>query len=133
MDATGKIIAVLPASSGVSQRTGNTWMVQTYVLETVEQYPKKIPFEIFGEDRIKQFAVQMNETVTISFDVDGREWNGRWFPSIRCYNVVRPNQQQAVAQPQPQVQQPVSQPQLQQATAPFPPSDNSGGDDGLPF
>ena len=86
MEATGKIIAVLPANSGVSQRTGNAWRTQTFVMETIEQYPKKIPFEVFGEDRIKQFNIQNGETLTISFDIDGREYNGRWYPSIKDNN-----------------------------------------------
>ena len=104
MEATGKIIAILPANSGVSQRSGNPWMTQTFVLETIEQYPKKIPFEVFGEDRIRLFNLQMGETVTIHFDVDGREWNGRWFAKVSCYNVTRAGQAQVVpvAQPQPQ-------------------------------
>ena len=53
MEVTGKIIAVMPAQSGVSQRTGNTWMTQQYVLEVPGMYPKKMVFEVFGEDKIK--------------------------------------------------------------------------------
>ena len=58
MEATGKIIAVMPAQSGVSQRTGNTWMTQQYVLEVPGMYPKRMVFEVFGEDKIKSFNVQ---------------------------------------------------------------------------
>ena len=139
MEATGKIIAILPANSGVSQRTGNPWMSQTFVLETIEQYPKKIPFDVFGEDRIRQFNLQMGETVTIHFDVDGREWNGRWFAKVNCYNVVKQGQSPANA---PTAQQPVQaapvaqpmqqQPVQQQAYAPVPQQGNSDGSD-LPF
>lgn len=136
MEATGKIIAILPANSGVSQRTGNPWCTQTFVLETIEQYPKKIPFEVFGEDRIRQFNLQMGETVTIHFDVDGREYNGRWYPSVKCFNVVRQGQQQvAVTQQQiGQVQQPTPAPQPQVA-APSPTSqdEGDGNTDDLPF
>lgn len=136
MEATGKIIAILPANSGVSQRTGNPWCTQTFVLETIEQYPKKIPFEVFGEDRIRQFNLQMGETVTIHFDVDGREYNGRWYPSVKCFNVVRQGQQQvAVTQQQTgQVQQPTPAPQPQVA-APLPTSqdEGDGNTDDLPF
>lgn len=136
MEATGKIIAILPANSGVSQRTGNPWCTQTFVLETIEQYPKKIPFEVFGEDRIRQFNLQMGETVTIHFDVDGREYNGRWYPSVKCFNVVRQGQQQvAVTQQQTgQVQQPTPAPQTQVA-APSPTSqdEGDGNTDDLPF
>ena len=55
MELTGKIIAVLPANSGVSNRTGNPWMSQEFVIEVPGQYPRKCVFRVFGEDRIKQF------------------------------------------------------------------------------
>ena len=89
MELTGRIIAVLPANSGVSNRTGNPWMSQEYVIEVPGQYPRKCVFRLFGEDRIKQFNIQMNEDVTVSFDIDAHEYNGRWFNEIRAYNVVR--------------------------------------------
>ena len=47
MEITGKIIAVLPEQSGVS-KAGNEWKKQEYVLETHDQYPKKVCFQIFG-------------------------------------------------------------------------------------
>ena len=89
MDLTGRIIAVLPAQSGVSNRTGNPWMSQDYVIEVPGQYPKRCVFRIFGEDRIKQFNIQMNEDVTVQFDIDAHEFNGRWFNDVRAYNIVR--------------------------------------------
>ena len=88
MDLTGKIIAVLPASSGVSQRTGNSWMSQDYVIEVPGQYPRKCLFRVFGEDRIKQFNIQMGQDYTVSFDIDAHEYQGRWFNDIRAYSVV---------------------------------------------
>ena len=92
MDLTGKIIAVLPANSGVSSRTGNPWMSQEFVIEVPGQYPRKCVFRVFGEDRIKQFNIQMGEDITISFDIDAHEYNGRWFNEIRAYNVTRGQQ-----------------------------------------
>ena len=93
MELTGKIIAVLPANSGVSARTGNPWMSQEYVIEVPGQYPKKCVFRIFGEDRIKQFNIQQGEDLTVSFDIDAHEYNGRWFNQIRAYNVEKIGQQ----------------------------------------
>lgn len=89
MELTGKIIAVLPERGGVSARTGSEWKVATYVLETMEQYPRKMAFEVFGSDRIAQFAVQVGETLTVSFDIDAREYQGRWFNTIRAWKVDR--------------------------------------------
>ena len=51
MEITGKIIQVLPEVGGVS-KAGNEWKKQEYVLETHDQYPKKVCFQIFGADKI---------------------------------------------------------------------------------
>ena len=130
MDATGTIIAVMQPTGGVSQRSGNTWMKQEYVLEIPAQYPRRICFSIFGEDRIKQFNIQQGEqNVAIQFDIDAHEYNGRWFNEIRAYNVLRA----MAAQP---VQSAAAAQQPQQA--PFPPQVNAQGQpaqpqDDLPF
>ena len=133
MELTGRIIAVLPANSGVSARTGNPWMSQEYVIEVPGQYPRKCVFRIFGEDRIKQFNIQNGEDVTIQFDIDAHEYNGRWFNEIRAYNVVR-GQVPPVAGAAP-VASPFP-PQPDAATSPFPPAQEPSGEgsaDDLPF
>ncbi|MDR0972409.1 MAG: DUF3127 domain-containing protein [Prevotellaceae bacterium] len=99
MEISGRIIAALPLRSGTSKATGNTWEVQEYVIETHDQYPKKCVFEVFGSDKIKQFALQQGEEVTVSFDIDARQWNDRWFNSIRAWKVDRAGAGQP-AQPQ---------------------------------
>lgn len=98
MEATGKIIAVMPAQSGVSQRTGNTWMTQQYVLEVPGMYPKRMVFEVFGEDRIRSFNIQKDKEVVVSFEIDAHEFNGRWFNEVRAWNVKPVGQQQPTAQ-----------------------------------
>ena len=94
MEVTGKIIAVMPANSGQSQRTGQTWMSQQYVLEVPGMYPKRMVFEVFGEDRIKSFAIQQGMEVKVSFEIDAHEYNGRWFNEVRAWD-VRPAGQAA--------------------------------------
>lgn len=96
MELTGKIIAVIPAKSGVSPRTGNNWMTQEFVIEVPGQYPKRCAFSVFGEDRIKLFNIKNGEDITIQFDIEAREFNGRWYNDVRVYNVLRvPKQEQA--------------------------------------
>ena len=128
MELTGKIIAVLPANSGVSQRTGNAWMSQEYVLEVPGQYPRKCMFRIFGEDRIKQFNIQMGEDLTVSFDIDAHEYNGRWFNEIRAFNVSRGVAPVAASA----ADAPAAQPAVEN---PFPPAEpaSEGSADDLPF
>ena len=87
MEMTGKIIHVLEARGGTSARTGNTWKVQSYVLETIEQYPKHLCFEVFGEDKINSFNIQEGQELNVSFDIDAREYQGRWYNQIRAWKV----------------------------------------------
>lgn len=98
MEQTGKIIAVMPSSGGVSQRTGNTWMSQQYVLEIAGMYPKRMVFEVFGEERIKKFGIVVGQEVTVSFEIDAHEFNGRWFNEVRAWDVRPAGQQQPTAQ-----------------------------------
>ena len=91
MEIQGKVIAVLPERSGVSAR--GEWKSQTYVIETQEQYPKKMAFDVFGADRLAQFNIQSGEEILVSFDIDAHEYQGRWFNSIRAWNVTKVSQQ----------------------------------------
>ena len=103
MEIQGKVIAVLPERSGVSQR--GEWRSQTYVIETQEQYPKKMAFDVFGGDRIFNFGIHLGDVIDVSFDIDAHEYQGRYFNQIRAWNVTKVSQQAAaqasagVAQP----------------------------------
>ena len=98
MEFTGKIIAVLEARGGVSSRTGNPWKTQDYVIEeTMGQFPKRMAFNVFGEENISRFNIQVGQELTVSFDINAREYNGRWYNDIRVWNVAPAAQ--AVAQP----------------------------------
>ena len=91
MEIQGKVIAVLPERSGVSAR--GEWKSQTYVIETQEQYPKKMAFDVFGADRIANFGIQLGEVINVSFDIDAHEYQGRYFNQIRAWAVSRISQQ----------------------------------------
>lgn len=95
-DITGKIIAVLPTRSGTSAR-GTQWSSQTAVIETHEQYPKRVAFDVLG-DKITEFNLHVGEEVTVSFDINAREYNGKWYNSVNAWQVVRQSGQQAPMQ-----------------------------------
>ena len=82
---------VLPERNGTSQR-GNQWRSITYVLETQEQYPKKLAFDVTN-DKIDQLNIQFGEILTVQFDINAREYNGRWFNSVNAWNVIRQTHQ----------------------------------------
>ena len=143
MEITGKIIAVLPERSGVSARSGAEWRCATYVLETMEQYPRKMCFEVFGTDRIQQLNIQAGQSYTISFDIDAHEDQGRWYNQIRAWKAEAPAAAPAApeapfanapAAPFPPVSEAAAQPAAPAASQavesdPF----GAGGDSDLPF
>lgn len=136
-EISGQIIAVLPTKSGTSAR-GTEWSSQTAVVETKEQYPKKVAFDVMGADRIAQFNLQVGDYVTVSYDIDAHEYNGKWINAVRAWNVVRANQQQqAYQQPQqPPVNNGWQPPVNAQQQAPFPPQQQAasqGNFSDLPF
>lgn len=99
-EISGKIIAVLDKRNGISASTNTPWSVQQYVIETHEQYPKKLCFDVFGEDKINQFNIQIGEELTVYFDINAREYQGRWYNSFRAWKVERTTSQPSIpAQP----------------------------------
>lgn len=117
MEISGRITHVLEARGGTSARTGNAWKVQSYVLETVEQYPKHLCFEVFGEDKINLFNIQVGQELTVSFDVDAHEYQGRWYNQIRAWKVEAVTAGAPAAAPQPVAADPFAAPAAQPAPA----------------
>lgn len=126
MELAGKVIAVLEPRGGVS-KNGNEWKVQEYVIETHDQYPRRMCFDVFGADKIQQFNIQVGEELNVFFDIDAREWQGRWFNSIRAWKVERVS----AAQQMP----PMDAPFPPMSAAPAAPVDFAASDekDDLPF
>ncbi|MBR5394397.1 MAG: DUF3127 domain-containing protein [Bacteroidaceae bacterium] len=89
MELTGKIIAEFNERGGVSSRTGNEWKAKSYVLEVPGDYPRKLVFDVFGVDRLQAFNIQIGEMMTVHFDIDAHEYNGRWFNDVRAFRVDR--------------------------------------------
>lgn len=124
MEVTGILIAILPEQSGQTEK--GTWVKGGFVIETEGEYPKKIAFTLFGEEKlnkIKEFGV--GQILNVQFSAQSREWQGRWFTELNCFrvepSVTQPAYSQQPMQPaypqqpiyQPQTTQPYQQPQPQ--------------------
>ena len=87
MDIKGKIIQKLEPQSGTS-KAGNAWKKQEYVLETMDSFPRKVKFDFFG-DRADQYPLEVGDVITLSYDIESREFNGRWYTDIRGFKAVK--------------------------------------------
>ena len=130
MEVIGRIIVALPEVSGTSSR-GNAWKKREYVLETFETYPKKIFFDFFGE-RADQYPLNVGDTVKLSFDIESREYNGRWYTSIRGWKSEPAAMPGVAGAPAPAFPEPAA-PAAPAYGSPFPGATESAPNDDLPF
>lgn len=83
MEIEGKIIQELPMQSGVS-KAGNPWKKREWVLETFGTYPRKVKFHVFG-DKGDAMNLEVGNSYALSFDLESREFNGRWYTDVNVY------------------------------------------------
>ncbi|MGM9803055.1 MAG: DUF3127 domain-containing protein [Muribaculaceae bacterium] len=96
MEVQGKIIKKLPLVTGTAKSTGNPWKKQDYVLETNEAHPKTIAFDFFG-DRADQYNFEVGDEIVLSFDIESREYQGRYYTNIRGWKGEKVGAQQVAA------------------------------------
>lgn len=86
MEITGKLLNVLPEETGEGRN--GTWKKQSFVLETQDQYPKKVCITVWG-DKINLNNFQENEVITASINIESREYNNRWYTDVKAWKVVK--------------------------------------------
>ncbi len=84
MQLTAKLVQVLPLQTG--QGKNGEWKKQDIILETDGQYPRKVCVAIWG-DRINPSQLVIGNNLTIDFDVESREFNGRWYTDVKAWKV----------------------------------------------
>ena len=104
LELSGKVISIL------NPQTFNSGKKKfTFVLETNGQYPQKVPFEVWNEEKWNQMHIAVGQSLNVSFEVNGNEWQGKYFVSLRCWKVT-PLDATDTQHPQPQVQVQAPQP-----------------------
>lgn len=99
MEIIGRVIAILPVVSGTSSK-GNAWQKGGFVIETLENYPKKIHFGVFGEERVARIP-NIGDIAKVAFDIDSHEFEGRWFTNINAFRIELAGSTNSVTQQQP--------------------------------
>ena len=104
MEVKGKIIQKFDLQSGTS-KAGNPWKKQNYLLETLDSFPRKIYFDFFG-DRADQFDLNVGDLINLSFDIECREYQGRYYTDIRGWKAEKIDQNAAAQQAAPMADAP---------------------------
>lgn len=85
MNVKAKLVLLLPLQTGMGKN--GEWKKQDIIVETNEQYPKKIHISIWG-DKINEKQLFVGNELDIYFDLESREFNGKWYTDIRAKKIV---------------------------------------------
>lgn len=87
MQIQGKLLRHLPTLTGVSKKN-ETWQKDTFVIETNEQYPKKIAFDLFNKSKLADnLRKNIGKEIIAHIDIDSREFEGKWYTNIKAWKV----------------------------------------------
>ena len=139
MEVTGILVKQLDVREGVSKRNGLPWKIGEYLVEIPGQYPRHIAFRVSDGQvgRLARFDSLIGKMVTVSFDIDAHDHDGRWFNEINAWGIIEYiNTTQRAAN-----MQAAQAASGQQQADPFPPQvdaqgypvNDGGQGDGLPF
>jgi hypothetical protein len=130
MEITGILMRKLGEREGVSTRNGNPWKIGEYLVEIPGQYPRHINFRVSDGQvgRLARFESMIGKTVTVSFDIDAHEHEGRWYNEINAWGIM----EYVVGRKTPQTTV-APEPQGTAAAAPTTEQSQEGGGNGLPF
>ena len=84
MQLTAKLIQLLPLQTGAGKN--GAWKKQDIIVETEGTYPKKVCISIWG-DKINESVLKVGSQLSISFDVESREYNGRWYTDVKAWKI----------------------------------------------
>lgn len=86
LSVSGRIQSILKLESGVS-KSGKEWKKREFVVETEDQFPKTVCLTLFGDKLNLIDGYKMGDAVQVDFNLESREFNGRWFHSINAWKI----------------------------------------------
>lgn len=87
LEITGKLITKLPQQSG--QGKNGTWTKQDFIIETQEQFPKKVCISIWGDKAKDLESIAIGETMKVGINVESREFNGKWYTDVKAWRIEK--------------------------------------------
>jgi len=86
MQVKGTLLQILKLESGVS-KAGKEWKKQDFVIETNEQFPKKVCFTLFGDKISLIDGITEGTEIEVFFSLESRDFNGKWYHNINAWKI----------------------------------------------
>jgi len=88
MELEGKIFIVQPEQSGTG-KNDKIWKKQGFIIETEEQYPKKVLFTAWNEMLDMLSFLKVGNKVKVSFRCESRSFNDKWYTDLTAWKIVK--------------------------------------------
>lgn len=131
MDINGKIEQVFDLVTGTS--TNGEWKKREFLISTLDQYPKKVYFSLWGDKVAAIEGLKAGEEVKVYFDAQSREYNGRWYTDLRAWRIDKAGAGSNPSAPQYNSPGVVENVQRNNSFDPMTGNGNDAGFDDLPF
>lgn len=128
MEFEGVVFRKLPEVTGSSAR--GAWKKQDVVFELPSEFSRKICVTFFGDRAEDAAALTEGDSVTVSVNVESREYNGKWYTDVKAWKIVRNNGVSATGHGQSDTPPPFANAPFNENNAPASPADDV---DDLPF
>ncbi len=87
LDITGKLITKLPQQNG--QGKNGVWVKQDFIIETQEQFPKKVCISLWGDKAKELDSIAIGETIKLGINIESREFNGKWYTDVKAWKIEK--------------------------------------------
>jgi hypothetical protein len=86
LEITGKVAQILPLETGEGKN--GQWKKQFFILDFMEgNYPKKVSISVWGDKTDSLRNILPGANVKVSFNVESREYNGRWYTDVKAWRI----------------------------------------------
>ncbi len=99
LDITGKLVSKLPQQSG--QGKNGTWIKQDFIIETLDQFPKKVCISLWGDKAKELDSIAIGETLKLDINIESREFNGKWYTDVKAWKMEKQGANQKSNAPMP--------------------------------
>ncbi|MFN8355922.1 MAG: DUF3127 domain-containing protein [Spirosomataceae bacterium] len=85
LELTATLVKLMPEVTGAGKN--GAWRKQEFIVETQDQYPKKVCFSVWGDKvgDLNQFTI--GDVLKVSFNLESRDYNDRWYTDARAWRI----------------------------------------------
>ena len=78
----GELIKIAPV-----EKISEKFSKQQIVVKTLDQYPQEVAFDVLEKNFERVEGLKLGDKLEVSFNVKGREWQGRYFVNLQAWKI----------------------------------------------